>query len=98
MWIGSLEFDVLLGDVHSLKGKRSAVRPIIAEIRRRFDVSVAEVDHRALHRRTMIGVGAVSGDAAHVTEVLDNVERTVAVRPEIELLSVRRRIVSTEHL
>ncbi|MDT5086774.1 MAG: uncharacterized protein QOJ61_3817, partial [Mycobacterium sp.] len=28
MWIGWLEFDLLLGDVHSLKQKRSVVRPI----------------------------------------------------------------------
>ena len=31
MWIGWLEFDLLLGDVHSLKQKRSAIRPVIAE-------------------------------------------------------------------
>lgn len=98
MWIGSLEFDVLLGDVHSLKEKRSVVRPIVTELKRRFGVSVAEVDHRDLHRRTMIGVGVVSGDAAHIAEVLDSVERTVAIRPEIELLSVRRRLVSTDDL
>ncbi|ALG84994.1 DUF503 domain-containing protein [Gordonia phthalatica] len=98
MWIGSLEFDILLGDVHSLKGKRSVVRPIIAEIRRRFDVSVAEVDHRDLHRRSVIGVGVVSGDAGHVTDVLDAVERFVAARPETELLSARRRMATTDDL
>lgn len=51
MWIGSIEFDMLLGDVHSLKEKRSVVRPIIAEVRRKFEVSVAEVGHLDLHRR-----------------------------------------------
>ena len=29
MWIGWLEFDLLLGDVHSLKQKRSVVRPVL---------------------------------------------------------------------
>ena len=47
MWIGFGEFDYLLGDVHSLKQKRSVVRPIVAEIRRRFEVTVAEVGHPA---------------------------------------------------
>src|ERR1700756_1596625 len=42
MWIGWLELDLLLGDVHSLKEKRSVVRPIVAELRRRFSVSAAE--------------------------------------------------------
>ena len=90
MWIGWLEFDVLLGDVHSLKQKRSAVRPVIAELARRFSVSAAEVGVQDLHRRAGIGVGIVAGDRAHVVEVLDAAERLVAARPELELLAVRR--------
>jgi uncharacterized protein YlxP (DUF503 family) len=92
MWVGSLELDLLLGDVHSLKEKRSLVRPLVAELRRRFEVSVAEVDHLDLHRRAAVGVAVVSGDQAHLVDVLDAVERTVAYRPEMELLSVRRRL------
>jgi uncharacterized protein YlxP (DUF503 family) len=34
----------------------------------------------------------VSGDAGHLTDVLDRCERLVAGRPEVDLLSVRRRI------
>ena len=90
MWVGALEFDLLLGDVHSLKEKRSLVRPLIADVRRRFDLSVAEVDHLELHRRAGVGVAAVSPDRAHLVDVLDAVERLVAFRPEVELLSVRR--------
>ena len=93
MWVGALEFDLLLGDVHSLKEKRSLVRPLIADVRRRFDLSVAEVDHLELHRRASVGVAAVSPDRAHLVDVLDAVERLVAFRPEVELLSVRRTIL-----
>lgn len=92
MFVGSLELDILLGDVHSLKDKRSLVRPVVAELRRKFAVSAAEVDHLALHRRAMIGVAVVAADAAHVTEVLDSAEQLVAARPELELLSARRAL------
>jgi len=92
MWVGALEFDLLLGDVHSLKEKRSLLRPLIADVRRRFDLSVAEVDHLQLHRRAGVGVAAVSPDRAHLVDVLDAVERLVAFRPEVELLSVRRTL------
>jgi uncharacterized protein YlxP (DUF503 family) len=92
MWMGALEFDLLLGDVHSLKEKRSVVRPLIAEVRKRFELSVAEVDHLDLHRRAVIGVAAVSADRAHLVDVLDAVEQLVAYHPEIELLSVRRAL------
>lgn len=91
MFVGAIELDILLGDVRSLKEKRSAVRPIVAELRRRFEVTAAEAGHLEKYRRTLIGVASVSADAAHVREVLDACEHLVAGRPELELLSVRRR-------
>jgi uncharacterized protein len=90
MWIGWLEFDLLLGDVHSLKQKRSVIRPVVAELRRRFAVSAAETGAQELHRRAAIGIAVVSADRGHVVTVLDAAERLVAARPELELLSVRR--------
>lgn len=96
MWFGWIEFDVLLGDVHSLKGKRAIVRPLLAEVRRRFDVSAAETGWQDLHRRASLAAGIVAADAGHVVEVLDAVERLVASRPEVELLSARRRLRSSE--
>jgi len=93
VYVGAVEFDVLFGDVASLKQKRSLVRPVIAELRRRFEVAAAEAGHVDLHRRSLIGVAAVAADAGHVREVLDACERLVAGRPELELLSARHRIV-----
>lgn len=92
MWIGWLEFDLLLGDVHSLKEKRSVVRPVVAELKKRFAVSAAETGALDLHRRSGIGVSTVAADRAHVIDVLDAAERLVADRPELELLSVKRRL------
>ncbi|BBX16183.1 hypothetical protein CRI77_08605 [Mycolicibacterium duvalii] len=93
MWIGWLEFDLLLGDVHSLKQKRSALRPLISELARRFPVSAAETAAQDLHRRAGVGVAVVAGDRAHVVTILDAVERLVAARPEFELLSARRGLL-----
>jgi uncharacterized protein YlxP (DUF503 family) len=92
VFVGSLELDVLLGDIHSLKEKRGVVRPLVAELRRRFDVSVAEVGHLDLHRRAVVGVAVVAADPAHCTEILDGCERLVATRPEVELLSAHRSL------
>jgi len=93
VYVGALELDVLLGDVRSLKEKRSLVRPVIAELRRRFEVSVSEAGHLDLHRRALIGVAVVAPDAEHVQEVLDNCERLVACRVELQLLSARHRLL-----
>ncbi|WP_194834822.1 DUF503 domain-containing protein [Nocardia sp. XZ_19_369] len=95
MFLGALEFDLLLGDVHSLKEKRSVIRPILAELQR-FGVSAAEGGEQDRYRRSLLGVALVSSGMEHLTEVLDRCERHVAARPELQLLAVRRRIFGPE--
>ena len=92
MWIGWIELDLRLGDVHSLKTKRSIVRPIVSELRRRFQVTAAETDHLDKYRRAGIGASIVAADRAHVVEVLDAIEQLVAYHPEVEVLSARRHV------
>jgi uncharacterized protein YlxP (DUF503 family) len=96
MWIGWIELDLRLGDVHSLKTKRSIVRPIVAELRRRYRVAAAETDHLELYRRVGIGASIVAADRAHVVEVLDAVEQLVAYHPEVEVLATRRRLATSD--
>jgi len=92
VYTGTAVFDLLLpGDSRSLKAKRSYVRPIVAALRK-FEVSVAEVGGLDLVGRAEIGVAVVAADTGQVQRVLDSCERLVAGRPEVELLSVRRRL------
>jgi len=92
MYTETAVFDLLLpNDSRSLKQKRSYLRPIIAMLRR-FDVSVAEVGFLDLHGRALVGVAVVAAEPAQVRAVIDTCENQVAGRPEIELLSVKRRL------
>ncbi len=95
MYVGALTLDLLLGDVRSLKQKRALVRPIVAGLRREYDVSAAEAGHLDLHRRALVGVAVVAVDRAHCVEVLDACERRVAGHPEVELLSARQQFLSS---
>lgn len=92
MYTETALFDLLLpGDSRSLKQKRSYVRPIVAALRK-YEVAVAEVGALDLHGRAEIGVAVVAADAVQARRVIDSCEHHVAGRPEIELLSVRRRL------
>jgi uncharacterized protein YlxP (DUF503 family) len=92
VYTGTAVFDLLLPpDSRSLKAKRSYVRPIVAALHR-FEVAAAEVGLMELHGRSEIGIAVVAADAAHVGEVLDSCERLMYGRPEIEVLSTRRRL------
>jgi uncharacterized protein YlxP (DUF503 family) len=96
--VGTVTFDLLLGDVRSLKEKRSVVRPLVAELRRRFEVAAAETGDANLHRRVEVAVALVSSTHAHVAEVLARCERFVAERPEVELLAATSRVLDAEDL
>ena len=88
--------DVHLPGCRSLKEKRSALRPILERLQRRFGVSVAEVDHQNLWQRAGLGVAVVSGSGGVLTELLDDVERFVWAQPEIEVIDVRRYWMETD--
>lgn len=93
MVVGVLILDLLLGDVHSLKQKRGVVRPVVAELRKRFEISVAETGSHELYRRAEISVSVVGSTHKFVRDVLDGCERTVAERPELDVLSARLRVL-----
>ena len=92
VYVGVLECDVLLGSIESLKHKRAVIRPVLARLRR-LDVAVSEAGDPDRHRRALIAVATVAGDAAHVRQVLETCERQVAGEVEFELLSTRRRLI-----
>ena len=96
MFTGTVALDLLLGDIHSLKEKRSVVRPIVAELRRTFKCAAAEAGHLDLHRRALIGVAVVAAQAAHCQEVLDDAIRLVEGHPEITVLASRQRLYGLE--
>lgn len=91
-----LEFDLLYGQVGSLKEKRSLLRPPLAEIRRRWPVAAAEVADMELLRRAGIGVAMVAESPDRCRQVGEEIERFIAGAPESTLLSVRRRWVGPD--
>jgi uncharacterized protein YlxP (DUF503 family) len=92
MFTETAVFDLLLpSDSRSLKQKRSYVRPVLAMLKK-FEVSAAEVGFHDLHARAQIGVAAVAADPAQARSVIDTCENQMAGRPEIDLLSVKRRL------
>jgi uncharacterized protein len=69
----------------SLKEKRAVLRPIVEGLRHRFQISVAEVDYQDKWQRALIGMAVVSDSYSHAVDVVDNVERWVWSKPEVEV-------------
>jgi len=87
--------DLHLPQCRSLKDKRAAIKPILAGARQRYAVAAAEVDHQDRQQRALLGMAVVASSASHVEQVLDEVERFVWSRPEVEVLTAERTWVET---
>ncbi len=78
MVIGVLTLELRLPGNGSLKGKRGILKPLMARLRRDFNVSVSEVDAQDVWQRAVVGVACISpsADYAHglLTEVAQAVE------------------------
>jgi uncharacterized protein YlxP (DUF503 family) len=66
--VGTVELH--LPDVESLKGKRQILKGLKERLRRRFEISVAEVDHHDSWQRATLALACVSGDSRHANEVI----------------------------
>ncbi len=64
----TMQLEVFGGD--SLKGKRSVIKPILARVRDRFNVSAAEVDDLDAWQRSTLAFACVSSDADYAHGLL----------------------------
>ena len=79
MVIGVCRLQLILPENHSLKGKRSVVRSICAQVRRTFNAAIAEVEDQDEWQVAGLGFTVVSSDGRHadrmVAEIVDFIER-----------------------
>jgi uncharacterized protein len=87
MHVAVISLELLLPGCDSLKKKRSRLKPLIARLRREFNVSAAEVDHNDHLQSALIACAMVSNDARHLqrslTVIPDWIER---YWPDVQLV------------
>lgn len=90
MFVLVAAIDLHLPSATTLKEKRSVVTSIVRNLDQMHSVGAAEVGHLELWQRAAIGATVVGESVSHVESVMDNIERYVWSRPEIEVLDFER--------
>ncbi len=89
MVIGVCKIKLYLPTSFSLKDKRSIIKSITSRVHNEFNVSIAEVDFHDVWQTALLGLAAVSNDAAYahglLTRVIEWIERN---RPDVQLLDI----------
>lgn len=79
MSVGLLSLHIMIPGCQSLKEKRSRIRPLIARLRKEFNVSVAEMDYQDTWQEALLMVATVSNHQDHsqrsLQAVTDWIER-----------------------
>ena len=88
--VGLLTIDLYVPGITSLKEKRGVVKPLIARLRKDFNVSVAEIDDNDQLGHAVLGVACVSASADYAHGLLTRVAECVAAwRLDAELVDYR---------
>lgn len=78
--------------VHSLKEKRMAVKSLIAKIKNKFNVSVAEVDEQDTHRTIVLGLACVSTTVSHADSMTDTILSFIENNTDADITDVHREV------
>jgi uncharacterized protein YlxP (DUF503 family) len=91
VFVLAYEVELHLGSARSLKDKRQVLKSILDSARRRYGVAAAEVGFQEQWQRALLGFAVVASSARQATEVIDEVDRFVWSRPDLDVLSSDRR-------
>ncbi|NLE45872.1 MAG: DUF503 domain-containing protein [Chloroflexi bacterium] len=87
MVIGACRVELYLPGSASLKGKRSALKPLITRLRRELNVAVAEVGHNDVWQSAHVALVTVANDAGHVHAVLEQAVHWIEGRfPDVQIV------------
>lgn len=73
MVIGICHLDFFIHDNLSLKGKRQVLKKVLDRVRRKFNVSIAEVSDNDKWQRSQVGFCVVGNDKKYINSSLDRI-------------------------
>lgn len=68
------------------------VKSLIAKIRNKFNVSIAEVEDQDVHQSIVLGLACVAGNTTLADSIIDNVIAFIENNSEAEFIGVQREL------
>ncbi len=94
MIVGTCTVELHLEGNGSLKGKRAALKPLLARLHKEFNLSAAEIDHHDRWRSATIALACVANDQAHVEQVLNTAVQWIEHnRPDLQVVDWQMEIL-----
>ncbi len=78
--------------VHSLKEKRMVVKSLLAKLRNKFQISVAEVETQDIHQTIVIAVAAIAAHQAQADSMEEEILKYIERSTEAEIVESETEI------
>jgi hypothetical protein len=93
--IGALNLHLRLPGCASLKEKRGRLKPLLARLRREFNVSSAEMDLQDRWQEAVVACAMLGNDASHLQSALETVRHWVEANwPDGDVLDTKIEIIT----
>ena len=79
--------ELMLPNTKSLKDKRSVIKNITNQVRKRFNVSFAELSQNDIIGKAHVGIATLSNKSDFCHKVLSNVEEFVSTEFDVILIN-----------
>jgi uncharacterized protein YlxP (DUF503 family) len=97
MTVGAALVELHVHESHSLKQKRGVVRSIVARVRGRYNVSIAEIGGQDTWQRAQLGIAATGLDRVQVRRTLTTVVAFIESLHLAELRASDIEIIELPH-
>ena len=87
--VGLCTIELFIADSQSLKDKRQVLLSLQDRLRKKFNLSVAEVDAQDLWQKAVLALACVSNDGRHVNQILDQALNLVRGQMVVEVVQSR---------
>jgi uncharacterized protein YlxP (DUF503 family) len=85
--VGVLVIEIIIHSSASLKEKRFVLSSIKDRVRKKFNVSVAELDFQDKWQRSQIGIATIGNEYGHVESSLQNIFRYLDDSDQYEIVN-----------
>lgn len=89
MHIGVCKIWLRIPQSRSLKAKRRVIKSLIARLKNRFNIAIAEVEALNTHEAAVLAAVSVSNDAAHLNRLISHVITFIEANVDAELVDYK---------
>jgi uncharacterized protein YlxP (DUF503 family) len=94
MIIGACRVTLRIEHSQSLKAKRQVVQSLVARVRDRFPIAIAEVDDLDAWQAAVIGFACLSNDERHASEMVSNIVAFIErLHVDAEVLDIETEVI-----